>query len=248
MTASRADVAGFVVDYWRDYFAAVEAKPRATAAGTAIGARHALGCVASALLGETDPNELGIGEERLEDFRRVVERPVVELDLEIVEARALLERLPRVEGSVTDRARSPLFSAIRKIEAELEPASVVGRFLEGFRAGVQRAQERQMAPRWEWLRPAIAAIDATVKSEPQYVAHADAIGAYVRDTFDALGLSVRDGETLYVALVTASTIVELAANGHGRGVVDDATLEAIAKISQSLAAAVIPFLPDEAKP
>lgn len=174
---------------------------------------------------------------------------MIRLEFELDEIRAVLDKLPPARGTVTDQARDPFLSAIEKLEEALPSSDdVVERFLDGFRSGIARAEARRMSPRWEWLKPAIAVIDRTVKSDPAYVHNADAIGATVRDTFDALGLSIRDPETIYVALVTASELVELCSNGYQRGKVTTETLEAVAQIAQSFAAAMIPYLPDEAKP
>lgn len=103
-------------------------------------------------------------------------------------------------------------------------------------------------PRWDYLARATGALREILTRDPANVAHADALGAYVRDTFDALGLSVRDEATIYVALVTASLLVECSDNGRGRGAVSTTTVREISQIAQSVGAALLPYLPPEAFP
>lgn len=170
----------------------------------------------------------------------------LELELDDDEATRLLDAIVVREPTGTVVAK--LTEAIDEARLGAIPSNPIALFLEEFARGIQRARAGRMQPRWEWLRPAIVAIDRTVKSDASYVHNADALGAYVRDTFDALGLSVRDPETLYVALVTASLLVELCSNGVRRGTAELETLEAVAKISQSFAASVIEYLPPEARP
>jgi hypothetical protein len=102
-------------------------------------------------------------------------------------------------------------------------------------------------PRWDYLRAATSTIRRTLDEDPASLAVADALGGYVRDTFDALGLSVWDEQTLYVALTTASLETEMARNGQDRGLIAAETVAAVAKIGQSLAGALLPYLPPEAK-
>lgn len=106
--------------------------------------------------------------------------------------------------------------------------------------------------RWDAVRPAVTLIAALVSTEPGTVGTADALGAYVRDTFDALGVSVYDEDALYVALVVSGLMVEMAHNGlrtedRPDGPTSPETVGAVAHIAQSLAAALIPYMPPEAR-
>lgn len=103
-------------------------------------------------------------------------------------------------------------------------------------------------PRWDYLARATGAIERIRNSEPRYLSRSDALAAYLRDMFDALGLSIRDEATLYVALVTASTMVELASNGIDLGHTDEATVATVARVAQSFAAALLDYLPPEVRP
>lgn len=105
-------------------------------------------------------------------------------------------------------------------------------------------------PQWANVAKATRIIGATVAADPGYQSRADDLGAYVRDTWDALGLSLYDDETLYVALTTAGLMVEMANNGHTREpeLVTPAIVEGVAQIAQSFTAAVMPYLPREARP
>lgn len=101
--------------------------------------------------------------------------------------------------------------------------------------------------RWDAVRPAVTLIAALVSTEPGAIGHADTLGAYVRDTFDAFGLAVTDEDATYTALVVAGLMVELAHNGLATGATTPEAVAAIAHIAQSLAAALIPHLPPEAR-
>lgn len=174
------------------------------------------------------------------------------IELTAEQARALLYSARYPLGAEDG---SPVADALAALAAGLEDlekpptVNVVESFLEGWRTGVARAQaeEHRPKPKWEWLARAVGIIAKTVSSDAAYIARADNLGATVRNTFDALGLSVRDDETLYVALVTAGLLVELASNGLRNGNIDRDTLEAIAGVAQSFTAALIPYLPEEAR-
>lgn len=173
------------------------------------------------------------------------------IELTVEQARALLygARYPlgAPEGSPVAEALAALSAGIEKTD-EAKPPSIVESFLEGFTRGVERALgDSRPQPRWEWVARAVGAIARTLESDPAFLARADHLGATVRNTFDALGLSVRDEETLYVSLVVAGMLVELSSNGYRKGIIDEDTLEAIAAVAQSFTAALIPYLPKEAR-
>lgn len=102
-------------------------------------------------------------------------------------------------------------------------------------------------PHWDYVARAVTVIDRMVRGDPAALARADAVQAYVRDTYDALGISVLDEDALYVAITTAGLLVEMAENGRKRGIVDQDTVRAIATISQTFTAALIDYLPAEAR-
>ena len=102
-------------------------------------------------------------------------------------------------------------------------------------------------PRWDYVARAITTIESMFRDDPAALARADAVQAYVRDTYDALGISVFDEAALYVAITTAGLLVEMAENGRKRGIVDRDTVRAIATISQTFTAALIDYLPAEAR-
>lgn len=102
-------------------------------------------------------------------------------------------------------------------------------------------------PRWDYVARAVTVIDGMVRDDPAALARADAVQAYIRDTYDALGISVLDEDVLYVAITTAGLLVEMAENGRKLGHVDRETVRAIANISQTFTAALIDYLPAEAR-
>lgn len=149
---------------------------------------------------------------------------------------------------------SPLAEALSALHRGLAESrksrqrGLVGDFLEGWQRGVERAhRDERPHPRWEWVAKAISVIDKSVReSEPMNVARLDRLGATIRDTFDALGLSLGNEETLYVVLVTLGEMVELGSNAVQRGQLDRETLEKIAAITQAFTAALLPYMPAEA--
>lgn len=182
-------------------------------------------------------------------------RPV---ELTAEHARALLfsARYPlgAPDGSPVAEALAALAAGLEEADKPKQP-NPVETFLSAFVDGIERAARElgekttssRPRPRWEWVARAVGAIARTVDSDPSYVSRVDLLGATVRDTFDALGLSLHDEETLYVALVVAGLLVELTSNGYRRGLVDRETLGAIAAVAQSFTAALIPYLPKEAR-
>ncbi len=176
------------------------------------------------------------------------------IELTREQARALLysARYPRgaEDGSPVAEALAALSAGLGEADKP-RPPSVVDSFLEGFTRGISRARREgrdgRPRPKWEWVARAVGTIAKTVASDPAYVARVDNLGATVRDTFDALGLSLHDEETVYVAVVVAGMLVELTSNGIRNGAVDRITLEAIAAVAQSFTAALIPFMPEEAR-
>lgn len=109
------------------------------------------------------------------------------------------------------------------------------------------AESTSPRPQWANVAKATRVIDDIVSNDPALRARADALGAYVRDTWDALGLSLYDEDTLYVAMTMAGMFVQMADNGRASGLTDERIVEAIAKISQCFAASVLDYLPPEVR-
>lgn len=104
-----------------------------------------------------------------------------------------------------------------------------------------------IVPDWRNVKRATDVIARRVHLDPGSLAAADLMKAYVRDTFDALGLRISDHETLYVALVTSGLLVEMAHNGLRKGQTDEQTVATMALVAQSFAAALLDYLPPEAR-
>lgn len=102
-------------------------------------------------------------------------------------------------------------------------------------------------PQWENVAKAVREIARIMGDQPDAVALTDRTAAYVRDTLDALGLSVRDEGTLYVVITAAGLMVEMSHNALTKGKVTPDVVLAIAQIAQSLTAALIPYMPPEAR-
>lgn len=102
--------------------------------------------------------------------------------------------------------------------------------------------------KWDAVKPAVGPLLKMLADRPDALHRADTVQSYARDVFDRLGLTLRHEETLFVALVTATLMVELAANAHEREQVTDEALGTIAHVVQSFALSVLPYLPPEARP
>lgn len=101
------------------------------------------------------------------------------------------------------------------------------------------------APPWHYVRPAADIVSEMLSSDVGLQARADGLGAYVRETFDGLELSLYDEATVYVALSTAALMVEMSRNGATRGQVLESTVEEVAKVSSTFTAALLPYIPTE---
>lgn len=182
--------------------------------------------------------------------------------VDVVRAR---ERLFRALGGDEDEIDVPSLDALLDVaEARLEklrsletdPGSLgsvdVEHLLEEHRAATEelrrlRSSARAISPRWEYVARAIPHLEEIVKSEPFYVGRVDRIGARIRDQYDGLGLSISDEDVLYVTLVVLGMVVELAGDGVRSEMVSPVTLRNLAAVTQTYAAALIPYLPPEAK-
>ena len=165
----------------------------------------------------------------------------VELELEHAKTLARATRYAEFVPGLSVSLRA-LADAID--EAETPTSSLLDDFRTGWQEGRERARPR---PRWDYVSKATGIIARMIHDDPAAVAKADALGAYVRDTFDALGLSLYDEETLYVAVTMAGLFVEMANNGREKGQVEPEVVEAIAKVAQSFTASILEFLPPEAR-
>lgn len=103
-------------------------------------------------------------------------------------------------------------------------------------------------PQWENVKPAVEMISRIVKSDPMYVGRVDRLQARLRDQYDDLGVSITDEDSLYVVLVTVGMIVEIASSGIRAGTLVAEDVGRIAAVAQTMTAALIDYLPADAKP
>lgn len=193
----------------------------------------------------------------------------MKIEIELEFAKTLLRALPYADAIPTlAPAHRALYDAVH--DAEHEPTGALERLRrrwdEGFAEGRARARGETIGdvapyldedpepagvepvPRWDYVAKAIRIIEREmIGGDVAAQRDADQLQAYVRDTYDALGISIRHEPSLYVAVTTASLLVELAKNGEETGKVEESTVLAIARISQSFAASLIPYLPPEAR-
>lgn len=104
-------------------------------------------------------------------------------------------------------------------------------------------------PPWHLTRQAIPYLEKIVADRgPGGLSDLDQLRSIIRDEVDKLELSVHDPWTLYVGLVWTGMITELARNGMENGRVSLATYETVAEIVTTIAAALLDYLPPEARP
>lgn len=138
------------------------------------------------------------------------------------------------------RARTRFEDAIPDPPTELDAA--LARILEEADPG-----PGTLSPRWDRLAPAVRAIEGMVDDHDGTVGDVDRIRAYVTELLEAQGVPVRDPDFAYVVLVAAGLFGELAGNAYRKGDVDEVTRLAVTRIAQTLTAALIPYLPPEAR-
>lgn len=192
--------------------------------------------------------------------------PEDRVEITIYDAKNLLRALAYAE---VIPGLSSSFGALREAIDKAENPSVFDRLRRGWNEGFERGRQRargetignvgdyldedpepagvEPVPQWENVAKAIRLIEREMLGDAKATSEADRLQAYVRDTFDALGISIRHEPSLYVAMTTASLLVELAENGREKGIVEGETVLAVAQIAQSFAASLIPYLPPEAR-
>lgn len=101
---------------------------------------------------------------------------------------------------------------------------------------------------WSNVREAIRLIEQAVAARGLgEQSLRDQLQSYVRDVLDTLDVSVADPVAVYHGFVFAGLMVEMAKNAHYKGNVTTEALSEIAHLAQSLAAALIPYVPEEVR-
>jgi hypothetical protein len=188
-------------------------------------------------------------EEELERVRRITE---------FVEATAGVE-LGELAGGYRDDCAA-LVKRIRELEHRNAELSIERDVFEELLGGpdaevdfdaVGDALERAVhGPRPEWprLRQSVADIEATI-GEDNFATRAqiDRNGAWLRDVFDSQGLSIAHPDTLYVAIVAQTVLVEMSHNSIGRIPYAEPLQYHVAMLARTFIASVMDYLPAEAK-
>lgn len=205
--------------------------------------------------------------ERLEDLdHRTAPELLAEREHHREAALAILhrrDRLPVFLRRLTTRTRRRIgehqdamtaaHEALRRLEevdrifAAPDPAPAEVDPLAAELAALLETGPGALAPRWDRLAPAIRLIEGMVDDHDGTVGDVDRIRAYVTELLEAQGVPVRDPSIAYVVLVAAGLFGELAGNAYRKGDVNDVTRLAVARIAQTLTAALIPYLPPEAR-
>lgn len=102
-------------------------------------------------------------------------------------------------------------------------------------------------PDWALVRQGLGNIDAQVARLPSGLqARADQMRAYARDFFDSCGVDVTDEDSVYVALITASLMVDFAEMAARQGRATPAHLHGVSATARTIAALLSPYVPPEA--
>lgn len=201
----------------------------------------------------------GIVSEALDERRRLLETGFPDVET-LAEAWRDAELRAGSEAALAgalrrdvDRVRNDLYEALvgrGTLRLETGPPglfAVADVAVAAIRSFSTKTSRSSIEPRWDYVARAIPHLDAIVKSEPLYVGRVDRIGARIRDQYDALGLQVTDEDVLYVTLVVLGMVVELASDGVQNGSATPTALRNLAAVTQTYAAALIPYLPAEAR-
>lgn len=103
-------------------------------------------------------------------------------------------------------------------------------------------------PQWERVANIVQPLTDALAADDRLVAEVDQLRAYVRDTLDELGISVRHEPSVYIVLSTVGLVVEMAKNSVRNGITDQAFLHSIAELARTVSLALLEYLPEEARP
>lgn len=148
---------------------------------------------------------------------------------------------PSFVGDVT-RARAALREARAKRDHPRLEVDLAGGELLGVGPGPDDPSSR-----WDSFRKAARMLTDLRDQNAGNVSRADVVQSYARDVFDGFGLTLRDDDVLFAAIVTATLLVQLATNAHEREQITPEAVAAIAHVAQSFAIAVLDYLPPEAR-
>lgn len=104
-------------------------------------------------------------------------------------------------------------------------------------------------PPWALVRTAVGYLETLVAGRgPAGLSELDQLRSTIRDELDKLEVSLHDERDLYLGLVYTGMLTELARNGLDKGAISAETYSAVAEISTTIAAALLDYLPPEARP
>lgn len=103
-------------------------------------------------------------------------------------------------------------------------------------------------PDWPKLAPLIVKMAAELAdATPEQVAFMDQAGAAARDHFDELGVSLADPDAIYCGLVFMVEFVGRLGYGMRTGLIPAEAAAGVVACMRGTVAAVLPFVPDEAR-
>lgn len=112
----------------------------------------------------------------------------------------------------------------------------------------RRAGPLDPVPQWDRVAQIVQPLTDALAADDRLVGEVDQLRAYVRDTLDEFGISVRHEPSVYVVLSAVGLVVEMAKNSTANGITDKAFLASTAELARTVSLALLEYLPDEARP
>lgn len=111
----------------------------------------------------------------------------------------------------------------------------------------RQARPLEPVPDWPAVARIVPSLEAALAADDRLVAEVDQARAYLRDTLDGLGISVRDEPSVYVVLATAGVFVEMAKNAVRNGLYGPEYVHGIAELARTISLSLLEYLPPEAR-
>lgn len=165
--------------------------------------------------------------EELDELEALFERDDV---TEIPVPRAAIETLLRRKWDLSDDVFPEVLAAYNRATTAPRPSS------------------SSSAPPWHLTRAAVGYLETLVASKgPVAVSDLDQIRGTIRDELDKLEVSLHDETAVYHGLVWIGIVTELARNGLRNGEIVEEVYASVAQIVTTIAAALLEYLPPEAR-
>lgn len=173
-------------------------------------------------------------------------------------ARGTLEQAPRIGPedldldlgleSILNRYGIPLAELHRTDGDVADRGDLASDLADEARRFFRRPGALTARPPWGLVRDSVGWLDELVQGRGvRAISELDQIRAEIIEQLDRLELSLHDERAVYDGLVWIALVVELARNGLGKGTIGLETYRSISSIVTTIAAALLPYLPPEAR-